>query len=55
MNMEFLLPILPIMLIARSLSLPFAPKTPVTEVVFRSPRDMNLQAQDVPDQSVDVC
>jgi hypothetical protein len=55
MNMEFLLPILPIMLIACSLSSPFAPKTPVKEVVFSSPRNMNLQRQDVPDQSVDVC
>ena len=49
MNKKILLPLLSIILLACSITAPFTAATPITQVVFRSPREMNLQSMDVPD------
>lgn len=49
MNKKLLFPLLVVLLLACNIASPFTAATPITQVVFRSPRDMNLQPQDVPD------
>ena len=49
MSNKILFPLLSVILLACSITSPFTAARPITQVVFRSPRDMNLQPQDVPE------